>query len=86
MLIANLGFYLPTTYVSGEALSNTSTYSDKTIAGLGLTPGTYTWTWGTGPTADSFQLQVEAATPEPATFGLLTFAAAGMLLAGYRRR
>ena len=57
---------LPKNYVSGAALSDTSTYDNATFASLGVTPGTYTWTWGTGATADSFALQVgPAAMPVP---------------------
>ena len=39
---------VPTGYVSGSALSDRATYSDTTVASLGVTPGTYVWTWGTG--------------------------------------
>jgi hypothetical protein len=55
---------LPNGYVSGSPLSATSTYTSQTFASLGLTPGTYTWTWGSGPTADSFTVQI-GAVPEP---------------------
>jgi hypothetical protein len=86
-VIANDGVYVPSGYVSGAALSDTSTYAIKTLAGLGLTPGTYTWTWGTGATADSFQLQIgPASTPEPSTFGLLALAAGGLMLGCCFRR
>jgi hypothetical protein len=40
--------YVPTGYVSNSTISGTSTYASKTIAGMGLTPGTYTWSWGSG--------------------------------------
>jgi hypothetical protein len=39
---------VPRGYVSGTFLSNSATYSGKTFATLGVTPGTYIWKWGTG--------------------------------------
>ncbi len=30
-------------------LSSTSTYTGQSFTTLGVTPGTYEWTWGTGP-------------------------------------
>src|SRR5262245_40105296 len=39
---------VPTGYVSGTALSDTATWSGKTFATLGVTPGRYVWKWGTG--------------------------------------
>lgn len=51
---------VPVGYVSGQSLSGTGTYSSTTIAALGMTPGTYTWTWGTGGNADSFVLTIES--------------------------
>jgi|SRR6266403_3281088 len=53
--------FVPEGYVSGTSLSATSMYSNATFASLGITPGTYTWTWGTGVHADSFTLQIGAA-------------------------
>ena len=77
----------PDGYVSGDPLSGTMTRDDTTIAGLGLTPGTYTWTWGSGPTADSFVLNFNAtAAPEPASLTLLGLGAAGLAGYGWRRR
>ena len=34
--------------MSPVLLSNSATYSGKTFATLGVTPGTYEWTWGNG--------------------------------------
>ena len=63
---------LPEGYVSGHALSDTSTYDNMNFSMLGVTPGTYTWTWGTGANADSFTLQIgPAAVPETSTIALL---------------
>lgn len=59
---------VPAGYVSFDSISGTSTYNNTTIADLGLTPGTYQWTWGSGPNADSFTLNI---IPEPASLALL---------------
>jgi hypothetical protein len=61
---------LPVSYVSGTSLSETSTYDSATLAVLGVTPGTYEWTWGSGADAGSFTLDVGVVTPIPATFPL----------------
>ena len=45
--------YLPVGYVSGAPLSGASQFPGTTLAAMGVTPGTYTWTFGAGPTADS---------------------------------
>lgn len=75
-VLANNGFELPSTYVSGSVVTGTATWNAQTIAGLGLTTGTYTWTWGTGPTADSFTLMIGSApvpsTPVPSSLYLVT--------------
>jgi hypothetical protein len=71
---------VPTGYLSGSALSDTSTYADETLSTLGVTLGTYEWTWGTG--ADqNFTLVIGVPVPEPASSLLLGAAMAGLLLA-----
>ena len=66
---------VPTGYTSGVPLFGTSTFAGATLASLGVTPGTYVWTWGTGANADSLTLQIvptaPAAIPEPGTLSLL---------------
>jgi len=63
---------LPAGYVSGSFISGTDTWDDTTIAGLGLTPGTYNYTWGTG-TDGSFAFNVGVApVPEPSSLGLMS--------------
>ena len=54
---------VPTGYVSGSALSNTAAWS-QTFATLGVTPGTYVWTWGPGAN-QNFTLQIGPVTPTP---------------------
>src|SRR5205823_186922 len=48
---------VPRGYVSGTFLSNSATYSGKTFATLGVSPGTYIWMWGTGAN-QNFTLQI----------------------------
>lgn len=37
---------LPVGYVSGDALWSSATWANASFDSLGLTPGVYTWTWG----------------------------------------
>jgi hypothetical protein len=72
---------LPENYVSGTALgTSTDTWDSTTLAALGVTDGTYTWTWGTGAHADSFALQIgpAATAPEPASLALFGAGLAGL--------
>lgn len=50
--------YVPSGYVSNTNISGTSTYANTTIAGAGLTPGTYTWSWGSGGNASSLVMVI----------------------------
>jgi hypothetical protein len=45
---------VPIGYTSGSPLSGTATFANKTISGMGLTPGTYLYSWG----SDSITLQI----------------------------
>jgi hypothetical protein len=77
---------VPEGYVSGTSLSDSSTYDNATFTSLGLTPGTYTYTWNTP--ADSFVIEVggSSAVPEPANLSLLAAALAMTLVAARCRR
>ncbi len=72
--------YVASSYVSGTVFSDTATWSSTTLAGLGLAPGSYRYTWGSGPDTDSLTVNV---VPEPGSFVLLTLGLAG--LTGARR-
>jgi hypothetical protein len=58
---------VPSSYVFGSALSGYSVYDGKTLASLGLTSGTYSWTWGSGVNDDSLTVNIAsvAAVPGP---------------------
>jgi hypothetical protein len=72
--------YLPYNYVDNTPLSHTATYYSATFATLGVMPGTYVWTWGSGAN-QSFTLKI-VRTPPPNTLRLL-----GLLgLLGWRRK
>ena len=75
--------YVPGGYVSGTLLTNTATFDNATFASLGFTPGTYTFTWGTGATADSLTV---IGVPEPSALSLLGIGAIALSVVVSRRR
>ncbi len=78
---------MPAGYVSGSALTDSATYDNQTLSSLGATPGTYTWRWGSGATADSFTLDIPApSVPEPASLALFGTGLAGFGVIRRRRR
>ena len=50
--------YVPSGYTSNTNISGTSTYANNTIAGMGLSGGTYTWSWGSGANASSIVMVI----------------------------
>ena len=78
--------FVPQGYVSGAALSDSMTFNNATFASLGVTPGTYVWTWGTGLENQNFTLVIGGAgVPDGgSTVSLLGFGLLG--LATLRRK
>ena len=63
---------LPLGY-NGGALAGTATISGVTFSGLGMIPGTYTYTWGSGPNADSLIVYIGVSpTPTPSAVPTLS--------------
>ena len=57
--------WVPAGYVSGNPLSDRMTFNNQTFTSLGVTPGTYEWSWGLG-TNQNFTLDIPAAgVPDP---------------------
>ena len=75
--------FVPLGYVSGGALSSSSTFNNQTFATLGVTPGTYVWSWGQGAN-QRFTLIIGAVPDGGSTVSLLGFALLG--LAALRRK
>ena len=76
--------HLPQNYMSATPLgTSTGTWNSATFASLGLTPGTYVWTWGSGIHADSFTLQIGPTNgvPETGSTIALMLGAVGTLIA-----
>ncbi|HEY2052202.1 MAG TPA: PEP-CTERM sorting domain-containing protein [Caulobacteraceae bacterium] len=79
-----LDLEVPQGYASGSSLLGSASYTG-TIHSLGLTPGTYTWTWNSG--ANSYVLVIPPATvPEPAAWTLTLIGLAGLGAALRSRR
>jgi hypothetical protein len=75
--------HVPVGYVSGTPLSASDTFAGQTFTTLGLTPGTYTYTWST----DSLTIQIGAASvPEPSSLAMGSCAALAGLMVWMRRR
>lgn len=74
------GLNVPLNYVSGSTLTGSMTFANATFTSLGLTPGSYVYTWA----SDSVVLNIQAI-PEPAAYASL-FGVGVLGLALLRRR
>ena len=54
----NRNLLVPTGYTSGSFISGSTTYVGATIAGMGLSGGTYTWSWGSGANASTLTMVI----------------------------
>ena len=73
-IFEGIGLVIPANYLSRSGLSSTATWANDTFSSLGVTPGSYTWNWGSGAHSDFFQLDIiegAAAVPEPSSILLL---------------
>jgi hypothetical protein len=79
---------LPSDYLSGSFFTNQDIFSNKTLDGLGLTLGTYTYTFGAGDDADSIVVQIGpvAPVPEPSTWAMMILGFSGIGFMAYRRK
>jgi hypothetical protein len=76
---------VPAGYVSDSALLDTATYAGSTFSSLGVTPGTYEWTWGSGAN-QNFTLQIgPPAVPEPSTWAMIALGFGFLGILGYRK-
>ena len=78
--------FVPLLYTSGDPLTNSMTFDNATFASLGVTPGTYEWTWGTGLRNQNFTLIIGGA-GVPDSGSTVSLLGCGLLgLAALRRK
>jgi hypothetical protein len=83
--------FVPTGY-DGTLLWGSSTFDNTTLAMIGLTPGTYTYTWSPAVAAGavvqdgSLTINVTGVVPESSTLAMMLAGFAGLGLLAYRKR
>jgi hypothetical protein len=90
IFVSKLEIGVPVNYVFGDPLSDFLFYEGDSFQSLGVTPGTYVWSWGSGAHADTFTLDVlsigSPAVPEPSTWAMMLIGLVGLGHAAHRRR
>ncbi len=81
---------VPWGYVSGSPLVSSAVFDNVDLSQLGVDPGTYVWSWGSGDDADTFTLNIidpnpPTAVPAPPALALFGVGLVG-LFASRRRR
>jgi hypothetical protein len=81
---------VPQGYVSGTSLTSSSTWLNKDFSDLGVTPGSYLWTWTSNSVTETFTLNIidpnpPVGVPAPPALALFGVGLVG-LLATRRRR
>ena len=66
----------------GGVFVDIGAYDGQTFKSLGVTPGTYKWTWGTGAN-QNFTLVIETV-QEPSTWAMMLIGFAGLGFMGYQ--
>jgi hypothetical protein len=86
VIAGTTGFLIvPQGYTSGTLLSSSATWNNTTLASLGVTPGTYVWSWGDGAN-QNFTLIIEAAGVPDGGTTVCLLGCALLGLVGLRRR
>lgn len=80
-IFGSLGWLaVPQGYTSGLTLSDSMTFDNATFTSLGLTPGTYTYSWNVPDDSISLNIGTTTATPLPAALPLF---ASGLGIMGF---
>jgi hypothetical protein len=90
VFVGTLTIGVPIGYVFGAPLSNSSFYIGASLDSLGVNPGSYVWSWGTGAHADTFTLDILAigspAVPEASTWAMALIGFVGLGCVAARRK